>query len=498
MTNLADLLMPSHPPDARAIWEAGRWFSYGELATRARQFAALVGAIPTRGDRPIVVLASDNSFHLAAAYLGVIYAGAIAAPLPSLPDAALSAILAETSPGLVLADAAHVEQLQRVTTQSVLPLDLPLDDDAHSATSLDPDALALLLYTSGSTGRPRGVMLSSNNLGFSAHQILACLPLTSRDRALVTLPFHYTYGLSVLHTHLHRGGSLVLANRTFIDDIMGLMADLGVTGLPVVPSTLNMLVGRGGLQTRPLPSLRYVMCSGSKLAEPIARELLNIVPQASLHVRYGTTESTAAASFLAPDRLRDKMGSIGRGLPSAGLSVERDDGSPIEPGSDEEGGIVIRGAHVALGYFRDEDANARSFKDGAFHTGDVARVDAEGFVFIVGRAKQFVKTGGHRVAPQQVEDVVLRMPEVEEAAVFAIPDPIRGEALVAAVVARKGVVLRADLLRAFCIAALPVFMVPVRFIILADLPRGSSGKLDRVQLVQLALSPASKPGRSAS
>jgi long-chain acyl-CoA synthetase len=491
MTNFIDFLqLEAHPANAPALWDDGRWYHYGDLVRRMRQVATFVRSLDASGARPIVALAGANSFGLVAAYLGVLHAGAIAVPLPPLPDAPLRDVLAEIQPLVVIADHAWLPTLARIGGCSVHPLELPYErDDTQPPRDVEPDDLALLLYTSGSTGRPRGVCMSLTNLTCSAAQILTAVPISARDRAVVTLPFHYTYALSVLHTHLRAGASLVLAKHTFVDDLVDLIETHKATALPVVPSTLNLLVGRGALAARRLESLRDVTCSGGRLVETVARELIATQPHVALHIRYGVTEATAAASYLEPDRLADKLGSIGRGLPNAPLAVERDDGSPILPGSREEGTIVIRGPHVTLGYLRDD--SRRAFARGGYITGDIARIDADGFVYIVGRTTEFIKTGGHRVAPQQIEEVLASMPGVAEVGVFATSDATRGEALVAAIVTCDGAVVQAKALRSHCTARLPAFMVPTRFVVVAALPKGVNGKLDRARLVQLGSAPDS-------
>jgi acyl-CoA synthetase (AMP-forming)/AMP-acid ligase II len=339
--------------------------------------------------------------------------------------------------------------------------------------------MSLLLYTSGSTGAARGVMLSARNLRANAGAILGFLPLTPGDRALVTLPLYYCYGASVIHTHLRAGASVALSRAAFPEELCDELERSGATGLPAVPSLIKLLVDRSSIATRALPRLRYAMVSGGHLLDADVRKLRAALPDLALYIRYGVTELTAAASYLPPERLGDRLGSIGRGLPGAPLRVERDDGREVTPGADEVGEIVGAGPHVALGYYRTTDA---AFHDGKFYTGDLARIDADGFIVVVGRAKEFVKTGGHRVSPVEVEGVLAELPGVLEVAVCGVPHPVRGEALVAGVVARPGHAPSAAELRAHCAARLPTFKVPVAFVLLPELPKTANGKISRRQL----------------
>jgi long-chain acyl-CoA synthetase len=223
------------------------------------------------------------------------------------------------------------------------------------------------------------------------------------------------------------------------------------------------------------------MVSGGALPRAAIERLRQALPQIRLYLRYGVTELTAGASMLPPERA-DKIPSIGRGLPGAPLLVLRTDGTPVEPG--ERGEIVVRTESVALGYFTD-DGEEQRFRAGAFHSGDLATVDADGYVFVVGREREFVKTAGHRVAPAEVEEVIARLPWVDEVAVCGAPHPVLGESLVCFVVARAESEASSALLRAHCAERLPTFKLPSRFELVPSLPRTSSGKLDRRALAAL-------------
>ena len=144
---------------------------------------------------------------------------------------------------------------------------------------------------------------------------------------------------------------------------------------------------------------------------------------------YGQTEATARLSYLPPELLDDKLGSIGKGLPGSRLEVLKEDGTPVRPGSDEIGEIVASGENITLGYWNDAEETGRYFRDGKLYTGDMARVDADGFIFIVERARDFIKAMGNRVSPKEIEEVLSEMPEVVEAAVIGVPDEIWGEAI---------------------------------------------------------------------
>jgi acyl-CoA synthetase (AMP-forming)/AMP-acid ligase II len=297
------------------------------------------------------------------------------------------------------------------------------------------------------------------------------------------MPVHYSFGLSVLHTQLRAGASVALCTASFPVEILDALSNSRATVLPGVPTLFQTLLERTALADQPLPFLGHVMVSGGKLSAELAVRLKQALPNVRLYLRYGVTEVTAGASILPPE-CWDKSPSIGNGLPQAPLRVLRADGTSVERGTGEVGEIVVQSDSVALGYLGSD--GSESFKDGAFHSGDLATVDDEGYVFVVGRERSFIKTGGYRVAPPEVEETVTALPFVVEAAVCGVPHPLLGESVVCFVVVRAGTEGAVARLREHCKASLPSFKVPTRFELVSKLPRTSSGKTDTRQLVALA------------
>jgi len=483
--NLAAWLLEGrHDSPDVAVLEGDRAVTYRELFERTCRFAGLVReALARRPDRVVVPIVAENGADQIAAYLGILFAGGVPAPLGPMSDEALGAVLVERDPALVLCDQAQLVRVraQASSTCAVVPLDgEPSTPPLREPVTLARDEeLQLLLYTSGSTGLPRGVMLSRRNLVANCRSIQDAVPLTAADRALAILPHYYCYGLSVLHTHLRAGACLVVGRFDFPEDVLARVEQAAVTGLPGVPGFFRLLLQRSSLKKRPLPHLRYVMLSGGRLDDASLRALQETLPGARVFVRYGVTELTAAASILSPEDLLPRLGSIGRGLPGMPLRVERKDGTPVTPGSSEIGEIVAEGEHVTLGYLNDANGTGEHYRERRFHTGDLATVDADGFIFIVGRERDFVKTAGHRVAPQEVEHVLAAMPEVLEVAVFGMPHETRGEILAALVVAASPSGTTGASLRHACSERLPAFKVPFEIRIVASLPKTSNGKIRR-------------------
>lgn len=343
--------------------------------------------------------------------------------------------------------------------------------------------LAAIVYTSGSTGDVKGVMVTHRNIRVNTEDIIGYVGIDPTDRAMCVLPFHYCFGTSLLHTHLMAGGSVVVNNRfMFPEKVLDEMQDRGCTGLAGVPATYQILLRKSSFVRRRLPALRWFQQAGGKLPDPFIVEIRRAFPAAKFFIMYGQTEATARLSYLPPERLDDKLGSIGRGLPHTRLAVLRPDGSPVQPGSDEVGEIVAEGENVTLGYWNDPEETARYFRDGRLHTGDMARVDADGFIFVVERARDFIKAMGYRVGPKEVEDVLAEMPEVVEAAVIGVPDDLWGEAIKAFVVTVRPGQLTADAISDHCRKRLPNYKVPQHVEFLASLPKTGNGKVDKEAL----------------
>ena len=278
-------------------------------------------------------------------------------------------------------------------------------------------------------------MVSHANIIANTDSIVSCLSLTERDRIMAVLPFHYCYGASLLHTHLHVGGEVVGDSRfMYPETVIQRMIETRCTGFAGVPSHFQILLRNSSFRKKQFPDLRYVQQAGGSLASTFIRELKDALPHTQVFIMYGQTEATARLSYLPPDSLDSKLGSIGKGMPGVTLRVVNEEGREVSPG--EVGEIVAEGANVTLGYWRAPQESEGTFRNGALYTGDLARVDEEGFIYIVDRAKDFLKCRGEKVSCRQIEEVLLEFDELVEAAVIGIPDGVLGEAVKAFVVPR--------------------------------------------------------------
>lgn len=499
-TNVAGYLLAGKSPELVALRFPQSLHSYGALTTQAGLVAAHLLKIRGRkGDR--VLLIGDNSLFWVACCLGIMQAGLVCVPIAanSQPQD-IDYVLETTEARIVcaqgsvaMAQGARFTGRQLLTDKETPPVahtasqqslpSLGADTTAtHNYAPVAPNDLAALVFTSGSTGQPRGVMVSHANIIANTDSIVSYLSLTERDRIMAVLPFHYCYGASLLHTHLRVGGEVVVDNRfMYPETVLQRMIETRCTGFAGVPSHFQILLRNSNLRKKQFPDLRYVQQAGGYLAPAFIRELRNALPNTQVFIMYGQTEATARLSYLPPDCLETKLGSIGKGMPGVKLRVLNEEGGGVRPG--EVGEIVAEGANVTLGYWKAPQESEGIFRDGTLYTGDLARVDEDGFIYIVDRAKDFLKCRGEKVSCRQIEEVLLEFDELLEAAVIGVPDDVLGEAVKAFVVPcirdSSGLTERVT---SFCKSRMALHHLPKQIVVLQALPKNSAGKVVKTAL----------------
>lgn len=497
--NAAGLLLAQGPEAAPALIEESRITPYAALRRGTGAVARWIARQHAPPGSRVGILAENSPFFVTA-YLGILHAGHVAVPLnPDLPPANTADILRAAGAVAVLASPTPARRLAAAATPPPCPVagedSLP-SEDAPCPPPVDPPPgdLAALMFTSGSTGTPKGVMVTHTNLACNTRDIASILGLTAADRALLVLPLHYCFGLSVLHSHLLVGASVVLNNRfLYPETVLRDIQRHACTGLAGVPSTYQILLRKSRFKDTPLPSLRWLQQAGGRLPNALIEEVRRAQPQARFFTMYGQTEATARLSVLPPEYLPAKLGSIGKGLPSTRLEVITPSGQPARPGSDDIGEIIASGDNICAGYWNDPEESARYFVAGKLHTGDLARVDAEGFIHIVDRDRDILKCGGNRISPKEIEDVLAAHPDVVEVAVIGLPHDLLGEAPAAFVVPTPRASVTPDDLRQICRRALPAYKVPEILRFVPHLPHNSSGKVLKATLRHQALASLSPP-----
>jgi acyl-CoA synthetase (AMP-forming)/AMP-acid ligase II len=488
--NTSDYLLADAAPDGTALVDSGERYTYGQLRSAAGRLAAELAALDLPEGSRVGVL-GPNSFFWVAAYLAVMKLGHVAVPFSDklTPDDV------RRNAGLVGCAAVFADRRARRRFAAALGDGIAvLTDEAllsdrepcwPGSRPVDLNADAVLMFTSGSTSRPKAVRVTHGNIQANTDSIITFLDLRGDDRVLVILPFFYCYGASLLHTHLRRGGRLVLCNSfAFPETALDLSEREECTVFAGVPSSFQLLLRASTFTQRALPSLRLIQQAGGKLPPVLVAELLAAKPAAELFVMYGQTEATARLSYLPPDKLRNKPGSVGKGIPGVQLQVLDQDGEPVAPG--ERGEIYATGANISPGYYGDADGSAAKFTRYGLRTGDLAVVDDDGYIFIVDRRDDFIKSWGHRVSSQEVEAAALRVEQLVSAAVIGVPDDEAGEVVTLFVTARPGAMVSQDEILAVCRQHLPKHMVPRSVLILDALPLNASGKIAKPRLREMA------------
>ncbi len=503
MRLLTDKLLDSvqRHADACAIKHGATQLSFADLARRAGNVARWLVQNGVRpGDR--VALLIDSSAEYVVAYYAILMSGGVAVALNAAARAEdFAGWITHSGARALIADGRHAEavRLSRLLDEQLVVLAVggrafpgcagDFESVAsHSAGRValpkpEPQQLAALLYTSGTTGHPKAVMLSHANLAANTDSIVEYLALSPADSVMCVLPFYYSYGNSVLHTHIAVGARIVIEhNLVYPHVVVEQMAAERVTGLAGVPATFALLEARVAFEKYDLSALRYLTQAGGPMSPALSGRVRALLPQARLFVMYGQTEATARLSYLPPERLQDKSGSVGIGIRGVDLEVRGTSGEPLPVGVTGE--VWARGPNVMLGYWRDADATREVLIDGWLRTGDAGYLDAEGFLFLEGRRSDIIKVGAHRVFPLDIEAVIEELDGVQEVAVVGIDDPVLGQTVKACVVrsADKPPVTESAI-KGHCRARLAAYKVPKIIEFVATLPRTSSGKVRRKLLL---------------
>ena len=469
----------------------------------------LAGLIERKvGQNKNIIILSVNNLFLLKAYLAVIKSGNVCIPLdPNIEKENYRYISDLTNPDLIFLTHDVHRRLELISDNIIFPDTLPgtepdnpeprpsptkaffdLRSEAEEVAevgnpetpppSFDRDRCAEIIFTSGSTGKPKGVMVSHKNLISNTSSIVEYLKLTHDDRMLVVLPFYYCYGLSLLHTHLRVGGSIVLNNSfIFLGSVIKNLLDYKCTGFAGVPTHFQILLRKSdSFKLTKFPDLKYVTQAGGKLAPIFIDEFRESHPEIRFIVMYGQTEATARLSWLPPELYESKKGSMGKGIPGVELKVVNEKGEDIKPG--ETGEVIARGDNIMMGYFEDEEGTKNAIRNGWLYTGDLGTVDEEGYIYLTARSKEIIKVRGKRISPKEIEAVILSIQDVIDCTVEGIEDEIEGEKLKATVVIRKDpqVPVTRDFLIDYCSKRLELVKVPQVYELKEELTISPTGK----------------------
>jgi acyl-CoA synthetase (AMP-forming)/AMP-acid ligase II len=429
-----------------------------------------------------IILLSVNNIFFITSYLAIIKSGNICIPLdPSIEKENFNYINELTNPALIFSSKDNEQRLSLNTEICLFPDTLVnFQPKAYNLTDkdFDKEICAEIIFTSGSTGKPKGVMISHKNLIANTESIVKYLKLSQDDRMLVVMPFYYCYGLSLFHTHLRVGGSIVLNNSfMFLGSIIKDLKTHKCSGFAGVPSHFQIILRKSDSFKETLfPDLKYVTQAGGKLATIFIDEFRESFPAVKFIVMYGQTEATARLSYLPPELYEQKKGSMGKGIPDVELKVVDEKGEKVKPG--ETGEVIARGDNIMIGYFADEEGTRNTIRNGWLYTGDLGTVDEDGYIYLTARKKEIIKVRGKRISPKEIEAVILELTEVIDCSVEGIEDEIEGEMLKATVIIRKDAIssVTKESIQQHCSKHLALYKIPNVYEIKQELTISATGK----------------------
>jgi len=479
----------------------GRRYTFAEFDSAVNRASRLLVSHGIRKGEAVSLL-MPNGAEYVIAYFACWKLGAIAGPINSLLKAhEIEYVISDSEAKALMVHSDFLPIIEAIrqelpTLQAVIRFDdeaaatKDFTDDFSissstnlSVSDINLDSEAIIIYTSGTTGKPKGCLLTHGNLIANARQISEWLAFTQDDRLLSVMPLFHMNAVSVTTmAALYAGGSTVVSPKFSASRFWQIISEFQITSFGSVATMLSMLSSTypegvpKGLKT---DQLRFAMCGSA----PVPAEVLKRFEETfnCLVIEgYGLSESTCRSTFNPPDKRR-RAGSCGLAIGNEMKVVDEED---REVANGEPGEIVLRGENILKGYYKNEEATARAFRGGWFHTGDIGYRDADGFYYIVDRKSDMIIRGGENIYPREIDEVLYQHPAVAAAATIGVPDPLYGEEVAAFVVLKEGRVLTEAELISFCREQLADYKCPKTVRLVQDIPKGPTGKLLKRELAQ--------------
>ena len=485
-------------PDKEFLFatEDGRRFTYAEFDCAASRAADMLAAHGVeKGD--VVSLLLPNSAEYVIAYFACWKLGALAGPINSLlkPEE-IAYVIGHSEAKALLYHSRFSAQIGEVrdrlqTVRSFIVFDNEAEaigafsggETNWRETPPGREDEVIIIYTSGTTGKPKGCLLRHGNLLANARQIIEWLKFTPADRLLTVMPLFHMNAVTVTTlAALSAGGSTVVAPRFSASRFWETIAQYEITSFGSVATMLSMLLGKypdGVPAELRSAQLRFAMCGSAPVPEEVLRQFERTFKCLMIE-GYGLSESTCRATFNPPDARR-RPGSCGLPLGNE-LKIFDEDERELPDG--EPGEIVLRGENIFKGYFKNEEATARAFRGGWFHTGDIGYRDRDGFIFIVDRKSDMIIRAGENIYPREIDEVLYQHPSVATAATIGVPDQMYGEEVAAFIVLKEGASANATEIIEHCRARLADFKCPKTVTFLAEMPKGPTGKVLKRELAR--------------
>ncbi|MBC8184865.1 AMP-binding protein [candidate division KSB1 bacterium] len=494
-------------PKKEALIFKNRRLTYQEINKYANQLAnALIDSGIERGDR--VAIYMPNSVEVVISIFAVLKAGGVFIVINHSTKTDKLKYILNNSGAKAFVCSSFVNNIL-FSSKKTLPLKMVISNDTslgkkheiehftfkhvfdnYPATqpdnqNIDVD-LAALIYTSGSTGLPKGVMMTHSNIISAATSITQYLENTCDDIIINTLPLSFDYGLYQMLMAFKMGATLILEHSfSYPFAIIDKILKEKVTGFPIVPTMAVLLLQLESLKDFDFSHLRYISNTAAHLPSIHIKKLREIFPKTKIYCMYGLTECKRV-SYLPPDQIDVRPNSVGKGMPNEEVYLVNEKGERI--GAGEVGELVVRGSNVMKGYWGLPKETDEMLKPGLFpgekalYTGDLFKMDEEGYLYFISRKDDIIKTKGEKVSPKEVENVIYKMGGISEVAVIGTDDEILGQAIKAFVVSSNGRAFSEKEIKKYCSKNLEDFMVPSMVEFRSSLPKTTSGKIKKAEL----------------
>jgi acyl-CoA synthetase (AMP-forming)/AMP-acid ligase II len=481
--------------------ESSGELTYGELARRTADIAAKFDELGIAPGSKVAYL-MNNGCWTTLLFLGVMASGRVVVPLNAVAGPMhLAHVLGHSDSEVVFVAPQYREILDKLLQgieRDVLVIEVdeehgpawPTATDAGTTSSFTPTSSdpALLLYTSGSTGLPKGAILSHLAVTSGGRNVVGGHGLTNADRALCVLPVYHINGAMVtLMAPLASGGSVVMPSRFSASAFWPLVAEWRCTWASVVPTIIKYLLDRASEEPfdfgndERLASFRFARSASAPLAAVVLEQWEEAFKVPMIET-IGLTETAATVATNPMPPAPRKPGSVGLAYGNE-IRIVDENGDTCEPGT--VGEVMIRGDNLLTSYYKNEEATQGAFVNGWFRTGDLAQCDKQGYIYISGRLKELIIRGGENIAPREIDDVLYRHVAILEAAAVGIDDEAYGQEVIACVALRDGYTCTEEELKTFCVDAVGPYKAPKRIFFLDELPKGPSGKIQRLKLPEL-------------
>ena len=491
-------------PERVALVFEGRRFTYEEVAERVNKLAnALAGIGVGKGDRVAMIQVNCNEHveaYFASAKLDAVYV-----PLNfRLNKEELERVLKDSSPSVLISGMRYTEMIdQEVTRQGELNHFIVLDglvdgwlsyedliDSASTEERLpesDGDDLTMLMFTAGTTGNPKGVMLSHGSFSSYILSNVNSVNLEYEEKNILAVPLYHIAGVQAMMAAIYGGRTLVIQKQFEPCEWMRLVEQEEVDRAMMVPTMLKMVLDHPGFPNHELSSLSVITYGAASMPLELIRRAINMFPDTRFINAFGQTETAATITMLSPeDHILEgspeevaikinRLTSIGKPLEDVEVQIVDENQEAVAEG--DIGEIMARGTRLMSGYWNQQEETAEALKDGWLHTGDLGYFDEDGYIFLSGRAKDFIKRGGEMISPEEVEQVIQAHPAVDEVAVIGVPDLHWGERVRAIVVNKPGCKVDENDVIEYCRLRLSSFKKPESVIVVEELPRNPLGKV---------------------